>query len=153
MKKIKRVTANSDIFRLAIDNEYGEELAILSFNVTDPNLISRIQNGYKALEKIVKDGETELNGLGYDEKTSDIMANSQYYSKITEIDKKLKDELNYMFDNDIASAFGNANLLTPTAEGYLIFNIMDAVIPALKEEMSIRAKAREKSYQDFKARH
>ena len=60
------------------------------------------------------------------------------------IDSNIKAQLNYMFDTDISSVFGNTNLLTPTRNGFLVEGILDAILPVIKDCIQKAADQMEK---------
>ena len=150
---IKRVTAKSDVFKLAVDNEYGEEMGILSINIGDINLAHRLQQGYEKTNKIIEKGNADLKKIGYDEADKSIMSNAPYFEKVSDIDRELKETFNWMFGGDFSSIFGNTNLMSPTKDGHLILNVLDAIIPAIKKEMQVRKGNMEKNYKEFKENH
>lgn len=150
---MKSVSIKTNKFRLAIDDENGDRLGIMEFYPNDPNLVSRIQKGYSAIKSIIEKSQSELEVSDFDADSDDIMANADFFEKITKTDEELKKELNKMFDSDFSSIFQGVNLAMPTSDGYLIENVLEAVMPEIEKVTTKFRKESEKKYQEFKEKH
>lgn len=128
------VRANTNIEKIRIKNEHDEEIGVLTFYPSDLNLPARLDKGKEEIASILQDAEKKAQDMEKDE----------FLTEVEVIDGKLKEQLNYMFNTDISSVFGETNLLTPTADGYLVEVIMDAILPAIKECVEKAAEMVEK---------
>lgn len=117
------VKAKTGAEQLRILDEHDRELGILSFYPTDLNLSARIETGTKEIESILKEAKDKTQ----------IMEEKDFLAEVPVIDARLKEQLNYIFDTKVSSLVGETNLLTPTADGFLIEGILNAILPVIKE--------------------
>lgn len=134
MIEVKAKT-NAEMLRILDENDC--ELGILTFYPTNLNLPSRIESGTKAIEAILEAAKKQTQN----------MTEIEFLAEVPTIDAKLKAQLNYIFDTDISKVFGGTNLLTPTADGFLVEGILNAILPAVKECIQ-RAAERMESKKD-----
>ncbi|MDD6268102.1 MAG: hypothetical protein PUA92_09525 [Clostridium sp.] len=128
------VKAKTGAEQLRILDEHDRELGILSFYPTDLNLSARIETGTKEIESILKEAKDKTQ----------IMEEKDFLAEVPVIDARLKEQLNYIFDTKVSSLFGETNLLTPTADGFLIEGILNAILPVIKDCIQKAADQMEK---------
>lgn len=128
------VKAKTGAEQLRILDEHDRELGILSFYPTDLNLSARIETGTKEIESILKEAKDKTQ----------IMEEKDFLAEVPVIDVRLKEQLNYIFDTNVSSLFGETNLLTPTADGFLIEGILNAILPVIKDCIQKAADQMEK---------
>lgn len=128
------VKAKTGAEQLRILDEHDRELGILSFYPTDLNLSARIETGTKEIESILKVAKDKTQ----------IMEEKDFLAEVPVIDVRLKEQLNYIFDTNVSSLFGETNLLTPTADGFLIEGILNAILPVIKDCIQKAADQMEK---------
>jgi hypothetical protein len=100
----------------------GDEKNTVKINTTDINLIGRI----KEMENKVNDLQSEIKNT-----------ESLSPELIEKIDRELRNVINKAFDTDICTpAFRNANLLSPTQNGGLLFmGLLNALTEAVKADV------------------
>lgn len=128
------VKAKTGAEQLRILDEHDRELGILSFYPTDLNLSARIETGTKEIESILKEAKDKTQ----------IMEEKDFLAEVPVIDARLKEQLNYIFDTKVSSLVGETNLLTPTADGFLIEGILNAILPVIKDCIQKTADQMEK---------
>ncbi len=128
------VKAKTGAEQLRILDEHDRELGILSFYPTDLNLSARIETGTKEIESILKEAKDKTQ----------IMEEKDFLAEVPVIDARLKEQLNYIFDTKVSSLVGETNLLTPTADGFLIEGILNAILPVIKDCIQKAADQMEK---------
>ena len=118
----------------------NDETAIIRVNTSDPNLYSRLQKGKKRLEKLAEK---------YRDFSSD--NSDEVVEMIDDIDKKIKSEINYMFDSDVSAvAFGNANCLELDDDGEPTFkNFLNALLPVVEEEIKAKQNKANKNISKY----
>lgn len=100
---MQSINFNTGLKRYAIN---GDENNFIEVNVTDVNLLARIQNAKTDFDAI-------LARLDKEEHTPQL---------IMQVDADIKAKLDEVFQTDISSkAFGNANCLSPLEDGNLLF--------------------------------
>lgn len=125
------VKAKTGVEMIRVLDEHDRELGIMTFYPSDLNLPARLDAGTKNIEEILK---------GAREKALS-MEKEAFLEEVPVIDSNIKAQLNYMFDTDISSVFGNTNLLTPTRNGFLVEGILDAILPVIKNCIEKASKA------------
>lgn len=128
------VKAKTGAEQLRILDEHDRQLGILSFYPTDLNLSARIETGTKEIESILKEAKDKTQ----------IMEEKDFLAEVPVIDARLKEQLNYIFDTKVSSLVGETNLLTPTADGFLIEGILNAILPVIKDCIQKAADQMEK---------
>lgn len=131
MSDIRRVQVNTGKTRILVADENDNELGILEFYPSDMNLPERLKKGWKVIEKVLAETQKRV------EESDDIKELSELFVKT---DKAVKEELDYIFDTDVSGVFGNTSFVTPTKSGFLIENIMNAILPVIEDEMKQAGK-------------
>ncbi len=115
---MKSINFNTGIKKYAVN---GDENNAVAINISDLNLYKRIMESETVFDPI-------LARLDKEENTPELMF---------EVDKAIKDKLDYIFDTDISSqVFGDTNCLSPLEDGNLLFlAFFEAFVPMVLEDM------------------
>jgi hypothetical protein len=115
---MKSINFNTGIKQYAVNGDEGNPVSI---NISDLNLYKRIRDSENAFDPI-------LAKLDAEENTPELFA---------EVDKAVKDKLDYIFDTNISEkVFGETNCLSPLEDGNLLFMaFLDAFVPVVLEDM------------------
>ena len=124
MEKIK---VSGKVKEYMIVNEKDEELGVIRINVTDFDFFNRTKEAEKQIMSIMN----RFKGLhGKNLETEEIFAS------ISELDKEIKEQLNYMFDYDVSSVvFGNTNCLSIGDGQPFVTRFLQSIIPAIKRDI------------------
>lgn len=116
---MKSINFNTGIKRYAVN---GDENNVVAINVSDLNMLKRIKDAETVFDPILARLDTEEN-------TPELMF---------EIDKEIKEKLDYIFGTDISShVFGGANCLSPLEDGGLLFmSFFEAFAPMVIEDIN-----------------
>lgn len=154
---MEQLKINSGLYHLQVVNEDGMELGILSFNPMDLNLPTRLDKGWKKIQAYLNEAKETFSSIGETDENAEAQIDDDAFSglakAISDIDEKIKKELDYIFDTDISSAFGNMHFATPTKEGFLIENFIYAFMPVLEREMQKAQKDSAKRKGKYTARY
>ena len=96
----------------------------IRINTADIGILERLENSIDT-----------LNGLAEKAKSTEKIQDNKKYAFLGEIDKNIKEQINYVFGSDVSTpAFGTAYCFT-FANGKPIFqNFLDAVIPIIEKD-------------------
>lgn len=95
----------------------GDSSKILELNVSDINIVSRLQKGYDKLQKLM----SEVANVDVD----DIDNMSDALSKI---DKAMREQLDYIFDSNVSEVCGkNGNMYEPYQGMFRYEHIIDGL--------------------------
>ncbi|MCM1295613.1 MAG: hypothetical protein NC311_08720 [Muribaculaceae bacterium] len=152
---MEQLKINSGLYQLQVVDETGKELGILSFNPMDFNLPARLDKGWKKIQKCLEEAKKAFSKYA-DTEDTDVQMDDTFAEVaeiISDMDAEIKQQLNYIFDTDISSVFGNTHLATPTKEGFLIENFIYAFMPVLEREMQKAQAASAKRKEKYTARY
>lgn len=111
-------------FRINGDND-----KILELNTTDPNILPRLNKGYKELIKLTE----KVSSLNYDENGGE--AESDKLSKALEdIDTQMKDKLDYIFDSNVGEVLGGNSSMYSIRDGKFRFETVIETLGNLYEK-------------------
>lgn len=153
---MEQLKINSGLCQLQVMDETGKELGILSFNPMDFNLPTRLDRGWKKIQKCLEEAKKTFSKYADTEDMEAQMDDDTFTDvakTISDVDEEIKQQLNYIFDTDISSVFGNTHLATPTKEGFLIENFIYAFIPVLEREMQKAQTSSAKRKEKYTARY
>lgn len=103
----------------------------IQINTTDLGILERLEKAQKNLEHLQKEAEikqaSNTDGL--------------QYSILGEIDKAIREQINYIFGSDVSTpAFGTAYCFS-TCNGSPIFeNFLNALIPEIEKDVTVESK-------------
>lgn len=115
----------------------GDENRVIMFNPSDLAIIKRLEEAKnKISESMAIKDDIELDNEG---KPVDSLEN---YSKvISHIDNVIKEQINYIFDSDVANVvFGNQSPLANIKGKPLYERFMESVMPEIKKAVEEEAK-------------
>ena len=115
----------------------GDENRVIRFNPSDLAIIKRLEEAKnKISESMAIKDDIELDNEG---KPVDSLEN---YSKvISHIDNVIKEQINYIFDSDVADVvFGNQSPLANIKGKPLYERFMESVMPEIKKAVEEEAK-------------
>lgn len=152
--------ASTDVFanttiRLGKSDRY------IYMNFDDTEFPNRLLKGRKEIGEYLESKRVALGVENIDEiKSKDYSAEEieQVLSLSEEIDRYIKDRLNYIFNYDMCrDVFGNVSSISVTRNGeYYFDNILNAILPFVEKEYNVRINTtneRMKKYTDQKGKH
>ncbi len=151
---MEQIRINSGIYQCEIVDEKGRKMGVLEFYPNDYNLPERLDKGWKNIKKCLdkaKDTLTE-NSAELDENAG-VEALEAVSGVIAEVDKEIKAQIDYIFDTDMSSIFGNTHLATPTKSGFLVENLFNALIPIIEREVKKAGAASQKKKGKYTKRY
>ena len=138
--------------KLSFDEGYkefsinGDENRVIRFNPSDLAIIKRLEEAKnKISESMAIKDDIELDNEG---KPVDSLEN---YSKvISHIDNVIKEQINYIFDSDVANVvFGNQSPLANIKGKPLYERFMESVMPEIKKAVEEEAKESRKRVEKY----
>ena len=124
----------------------GDENRVIRFNPSDLAIIKRLEEAKnKISESMAIKDDIELDNEG---KPVDSLEN---YSKvISHIDNVIKEQINYIFDSDVANVvFGNQSPLANIKGKPLYERFMESVMPEIKKAVEEEAKESRKRVEKY----
>ncbi len=121
---MKSINFNTGVKRYMLNDD---ENNVISINISDINLLKRINDASAVFDTI-------LTRLDKEENTPELLA---------EVDAEMKKELDRVFGTDIsAHAFGDVNCLSPLEDGNLLFMaFFEAFVPVVIADMNASGAA------------
>lgn len=124
MEKIK---VSSKVKEYMVVNELDEELGIIRINVTDFDFFNRVKQAEVRIMDVVK---------RFKELHSQNLQTEETFVKLSELDKEIKKQLNYMFDYDVSSVvFANTNCLSIGDGQPFVTRFLQSIIPVIKRDI------------------
>lgn len=141
---MEKITVNSTKKKYLIVNQFGDELGVITIDPSDVNILKRSENAKKNIIEYI-DEATKIAGTMNDEDAME---------ELDKIDKKIKHELNAMFDYDVSSIFfGQTHCLSTSGGITFIENFLDAVIPVIEKEFEKEIQAASDRIDKYTARY
>lgn len=120
---MERLQIETGIKKYEIEDENGDLLGVIRIDPKDLNMLVRCE-------------EVEKNVLALIESVDKIVETEELETaekKVIEIDEKIKEQLNYLFDYDVSSViFGNRHCLNTNHGIPFIQRFMDMIIPVVE---------------------
>lgn len=118
-----------------IEDENGKLLGAISIYPNDFNIAKRAKEVQEKITTHINEAERIANQSGNDA-----------VEQITELDNKIKEQLDYLFKTNVSCMFNGLHCLNinPDNGKYFIENFMDMMMPVIEKEMR---KAAEKNQQ------
>lgn len=128
---------------IPVKNKLGEVLAVLRFRTTDVNIIERAQQAEKNITEAFKPlYEMDLNPDGTAKNETDM-------SKLADVEKCIKDEINYVFNDDVSSdLFKKCSPFSPIGNKFFFENVIDALFNIVYKEMNKQHEEHIRRYTD-----
>ena len=115
----------------------GDENRVIRFNPSDMAIIKRLEEAKnKISESMAIKDDIELDNEG-----KPINSLENYSKVISHIDNVIKEQINYIFDSDVANVvFGNQSPLANIKGKPLYERFMESVMPEIKKAVEEEAK-------------
>lgn len=115
----------------------GDENRVIRFNPSDLAIIKRLEEAKnKISESMAIKDDIELDNEG-----KPVNSLENYSKIINHIDNVIKDQINYIFDNNVADVvFGNQSPLANIKGKPLYERFMESVMPEIKKAVEEEAK-------------
>lgn len=138
---MERLQIETGIKKYEIVDENGDVLGVIRIDPKDFNMYERVEIAGKNIEELMNAAIKIADGDG-----ADLIKET----RIVELDEKIKEQLNYLFDYDVSSViFGNKNCLNLNHSVPFIQRFLDMIIPVVKnvvEEEQKESSERVKKY-------
>lgn len=119
--------------KLVFDRGYKEyqigddENAVIRINTTDVGILARLNEAVKNIEQIQKKYENAEN--------------TDAIQLITECDKDIREQINYIFGSDVCTvAFGEINCLSLVGGKPIFENFLEVLIPVMQADFESAQK-------------
>lgn len=117
-----RIVVDDGTREVPITNKFGKEICKIYFRPTDYSIIDRYDKVMTRLDKILE----PLSGVVIDRDGS--TKNSTDWKLLKSVEKKLKEEINFLFDMDEADMiFANRNPFSSVHGEFFCTNILNAL--------------------------
>ena len=111
-------------FRINGDND-----KILELNTTDPNILPRLNKGYKELIKLTE----KVSSLNYSENGGED-ENDKLSKALEDIDAQMKEKLDYIFDSNVGEILGGNSSMYSIRDGMFRFETVIETLGNLYEQ-------------------
>lgn len=131
-----KLTLNTGVKTYEIEDENGKSLGEISIYPNDFNIGKRIKESIPKIESYINSAEQIA-----DENEEEAI------DKITDIDNKIKAQLDYLFNADVSqTVFKGLHCLNVNSGNgkYFIENFLDMIIPVINKELDKSMKASQK---------
>lgn len=119
---------------ITIQNNYGKVIGKVYIRPDDYNILERAKKVEERIEEYIKKAEKQTSEA--DEEQDELI------SIISEIDKKIKEEIDYLFDYPVSEeVFGRTHCLSTRNGKYFIENFLDAIMPVIEETVTEEIKS------------
>ena len=124
----------------------GDENRVIRFNPSDMAIIKRLEEAKnKISESMAIKDDIELDNEG-----KPINSLENYSKVISHIDNVIKEQINYIFDSDVANVvFGNQSPLANIKGKPLYERFMESVMPEIKKAVEEEAKESRKRVEKY----
>lgn len=128
---------------IPVKNKFGETLAVLRFRITDVNIIKRAEQAEKGIMEAVKCLEdVKINSDGTAENSLDI-------ELLTDTEIKIKEQINYIFNDDVCSdLFKTCNPFSPIRGRFFAEIVVEMLVKIINNEMSRQQEEHIRKYTD-----
>lgn len=114
---------------IIIQNKHKKVIGKVYIRSDDYNILNRAKEAEKNIEKAIKEAEQATSEAG--DEQDDIIA------VITDIDKKIKEEIDYLFDYPVSKeVFGNTHCLSTRNGKYFVENFLDSIMPVIEQTVT-----------------
>ena len=129
---MERISVKSTKKQYLVVDQYDNELGVVEIDLTDTNIAKRADTAKENILAYIDEAATIA-----DEEDKDTAID-----KISEIDEKIKQEINILFNYDVSSVvFGATHCLSTSNGVTFVENFLEAVTPIIEEEFDKEAKA------------
>ena len=129
-----RLQINTGTKSYEIEDENGKLLGTIIIYPNDFNLGKRVKDAEKKILALVESAELIAND---ESKSNEDVANDIY-----DLDCKIKEQLDYMFNNNVSeTVFKGLNCLNLNKGKYFIERFIEMIVPVITKELEASAKA------------
>lgn len=123
--------------KIVIQNNFGETIGEIYIRPDDYNILQRARETEDKIEKLMKEAEKMTEDMGEER--------DELISVISEIDRKIKAEIDYLFDYPVSKeVFGNTNCLSTKNGKYFVENFLDKIMPVIEQTVTEEAEKSQK---------
>ena len=123
-----RLQINTGTKSYEIEDENGKLLGTIIIYPNDFNLGKRVKDAEKKILALVESAE--------------LIANEDVANDIYDLDCKIKEQLDYMFNNNVSeTVFKGLNCLNLNKGKYFIERFIEMIVPVITKELEASAKA------------
>lgn len=141
---MERITVKNTKKQYMVVDQFNNELGVIEIDPTDSNMAKRAETA-------------KQNILGYiDEasKIADAEMKDAAIDKITDIDNKIKEEINTLFNYDVSSVvFGVTHCLSTSNGVTFVENFLEAIAPIIEKEFEAEQQASSKRVSKYTERY
>ena len=132
---MSKLTLNTGVKTYDIEDENGKMLGTISIYPNDFNIGKRAMEVQKKIVEYI----TSAEQIAVENDESAI-------EQITEIDNKIKEQLDYLFNSDVSkTVFSGLHCLNVTEDGrYFIERFLEMIMPVINSELDKSLKASQK---------
>lgn len=128
---------------IPVKNKLGEVLAVLRFRTTDVNIIERAQQANKNIMEAFK----ALDNI--DRNPDGTAKNELDIEKLAEVEKRIKEQINYVFNDDVSSdLFKKCSPFSTIGNKFFFENVIDALLNIVYKEMNKQHEEHIRRYTD-----
>lgn len=129
---MERLQIETGIKKYEIVDENGDVLGVIRIDPKDFNMYERVEIAEKNIEELMNAAIKIADGDG-----ADLIKET----RIVELDEKIKEQLNYLFDYDVSGIiFGNKNCLNLNHGVTFIQRFLDMIIPVIRNVVETESK-------------
>lgn len=129
---MEKIVVKSTKKKYLIIDQFDNELGVIEIDPTDTNIAKRAVVAKDNILAYIN----EASKIADTENTDDAI------DKITEIDKKIKTEINNLFNYDVAAVvFGETHCLSTSNGVTFVENFLEAITPVIEREFNKEQKA------------
>lgn len=126
---MQQIKLNTGLLQLEITDESGTILGVFSTNPSDVNLPHRLSKGHENITRMLDEFGEKMKELEAKEGSE-----KEQLEVLYETDKKMKKELDWMFNSDVSGLFGETSMMTPVGGSVLVIDFLDSVIPVIEKK-------------------
>ena len=129
---MERISIKSTKKQYLLVDQYDNELGVVTIDLSDTNMAKRADVAKENILAYI-DEATKIADQKEDAKVIDM---------ITDIDAKIKEEINKLFNYDVSSVvFGNTNCLSTSKGVTFVEHFLEAVAPIIEKEFEQETQA------------
>lgn len=107
----------------------GDDGRILELNVSDLNIAQRLKIGYPQLTALLQDAQKQIEGISED--TDDFEALGMIADKLTNIDERMRQIIDYIFDTNASEICAPSGNMFDPVDGDFRYELILAKLTAL----------------------
>lgn len=137
--KLRNLNFDDGYKKFMVNNDPNR---VVRFNPADINLLDRLDQAQKRIEEEQKKLQEDVELLPNGEPASDEENHNEILTGLRSINKLIKDQVDYIFDSEVADiVFGKQSPLSTVKGKPLFERFLEATKPFLEEEIAKEQKA------------